>query len=823
MSTKTVILDVDGMYCAACVVHVEGAIRSLENIHSVSVNLANETARVEVDDDYANYPVIISAVRNSGYSVPLDIVRIAIHTSDQAVEISQMEYGLIQLDGVISVELEEDTDTFLIKFLSSLTGHVEIRKKIESLEYIVSSVIPLEDEYGERIGKGRELASLKRRLQITALLSIFILLGSLKELFNFVPDILGNWYVLCLLATPVQFWSGRQFYSGALIAAIHGTTNMNTLIALGTTIAYMYSLFVTFAPDYFIAPGIEVRIYFHTSAIIILLVLLGRYMELRARVNTSQSIRELMGLEPKTARVSRGQVQVEIPVVEVVEGDIILVRPGEQIPVDGIVIEGSSDVNESMLTGESMPVDKETGSNVFAATLNGTGSLRFEATKVGRDTVLAQIIKLVQEAQGSKVPIQQTVDRISSYFVPIVISIAIGTLILWMILGPSPNYNYAILNMVAVLVIACPCALGLATPTAIIVGIGKAAAKGVLIRNAEVIQKANSLNIVVFDKTGTLTNGTPVVTDVVCLNPEYESSLLQLAASVEIYSEHPLGKAIIGAAIQSGLDIEEPSAFQAIPGGGVQGIVYGLSVMVGNESLVLQYGINNSAQDIAFDLSSTGKTTSFVCVGQEIIGIIAISDGLKIDAEEVIKSLRNIGCSVSMFTGDNANVASYVSQQLGIDSFEHGLLPEDKMRKIKELQERGNIVAMVGDGINDSPALTQADVGIAIGTGTDVAIESSDITLTGGRLLPVVDSIQISRHTLKTIKQNLFWAFFYNISLIPLAAGIMYPIFINTGVPSVLQPFIGDYGFLNPLLAAMAMAASSISVVTNSLRLKRLP
>lgn len=816
------ILDVDGMYCAACVVHVEGAIRSLDNIHSVSVNLANETAKVEVDNDYTNYSVIISAIRNSGYKVPLDTVRISIYAQDEQVDISKLEHGLSALDGVISVEAEENPSTFLIKFLSNLIGHVEIRKDIENLGYVVSNVIPLGDEYGERIGKGRELASLKRRLQITALLSIFILLGSMKDLLNFVPDILGNWYVLCSLATPVQFWCGRQFYSGALIAAIHGTTNMNTLIALGTTIAYMYSLFVTFAPDYLIAPGIETKLYFHTSAIIILLVLLGRYMELRARVNTSQSIRELMGLEPKTARVSRGQVDMEIPVIDVVEGDIILVRPGEKIPVDGIVLAGSSDVDESMLTGESMPVDKQIGSNVFAATLNGTGILRFEAKKVGRDTVLSQIIKLVQEAQGSKVPIQQTVDKISSYFVPIVIIVAMGTLIIWMTWGPSPKYNYAILNMVAVLVIACPCALGLATPTAIIVGIGKAAAKGVLIRNADVMQRMQSLDVVVFDKTGTLTNGAPIVTDVVCLNPAYESKVLQLAASVEIYSEHPLAKAIIEASIQSGIEIGTPVGFQAIPGGGVQGVVDSLNVMVGNESFVVQHSIDSITRDLAFDLSSAGKTTSFVCVDKEIIGIIGISDSIKIDAEAVIKSLRNIGCSVVMFTGDNANVASYVSQRLGIHSFEHGLLPEDKLRKIKELQEQGSIVAMVGDGINDSPALTQADVGIAIGTGTDVAIESSDITLTGGSLAPVLDSIQISRQTLKTIKQNLFWAFFYNISLIPLAAGIMYPIFINTGVPSVLQPLIGDYGFLNPLLAAMAMAASSISVVTNSLRLKHI-
>jgi Cu+-exporting ATPase len=824
MVTKNIRLDVDGMTCAACVIHVENAIRDLPEIYSVSVNLANEIASIEVDSKYADFSTIISAVRDSGYNIPLNKFKVILQGGDSLIDTPELEKDLLFLQGIVNVRIVGDGESCSIEYLAHVIDSVSIKRNIERLGYVIETIVFEENTFDiERLTKDAELRSIKRKLQISAGLSVFILWGSMGGGLHITPGFLQNWYVLCLLTTPIQFWAGWQFYTGAIGALRHRTTNMNTLVALGTSVAYFYSLSATLFPGYLKMGTMEIGVYFHTSATIILLVLVGRFLEARARVNTSESVRKLMDLQSNTARVIREGIENEIQITEVVEGDVVVVKPGERVAVDGRVINGISSIDESMLTGESMPVDKKTGDKVFCATLNGTGSFQFIATNIGQDTALAQIIKLVQEAQGSKVPIQHTVDRVSSYFVPVVIVVALVTFIFWLVLGPSPSYNYALLNMVAVLVIACPCALGLATPTAIIVGIGNAASKGILFRHSEVIQKARSLDTIVFDKTGTLTIGAPRVTDVIGVGDIVDPMLINMASGAEKNSEHPLGKAIVAFANEQGVAVPATTVFRAIPGKGVEALVNGYKVIVGNESMIREYGIDDdSLRQTALNLSLEGKTVVFVCVANNLLGIIAISDTLKPESQQVISNLMDMGYSVSMITGDNKNVAQTIARQLNITDVVAEMLPQEKIEIIRHLQDAGHVVAMVGDGINDAPSLIQADIGISIGTGTDIAIESSDIMLVGKDLNGVISSISISKATLRTIKQNLFWAFFYNISLIPLAAGILYPLFVGVGVPATLAPILGDYGFLNPMLAALAMAASSISVVSNSLRLKNI-
>jgi Cu+-exporting ATPase len=555
---------------------------------------------------------------------------------------------------------------------------------------------------------------------------------------------------------------------------------------------------------------------------IIALILLGRFLEARARGQTSAAIKKLIGMQPKTALVIHEGEQREIPVEEVQVGDLILVRPGERVPVDGIVHQGYSSVDESMITGESIPVEKKVGDEVIGATINKTGSLEVEATKVGKDTTLAHIVRMVEEAQGSKAPIQRFADVIASYFVPTVIGIAIVTFIVWYFVGPAPALTFAFLNFVAVLVIACPCALGLATPTAIMVGTGKGAEHGILIKNGEALERAHQINTILLDKTGTLTRGEPVVTDVVAAPFSSPEEILRLAASAEHNSEHPLGEAVVKAALEKKLELSPSSDFNAIPGQGVEASVEGKRLFLGNLKLMEKQGFSlNGLEKKATELLAGGKTVMFLGRDSQVAGIIALADTLKPGTEEALQMLHRMGIETAMLTGDNRRTAEAIAREVGIDRVLAEVLPEHKAREVKKLQEEGKVVAMVGDGINDAPALAQADIGIAIGTGTDVAMETGDITLISGDLMGVVTAISLSKRTMRTIKQNLFWAFAYNTALIPIAAGILYLAFGKIGVPSGLQFILGEYGFLNPILAAAAMAASSITVVSNSLRLRR--
>jgi Cu+-exporting ATPase len=749
-----VTLNIGGMTCASCVMHVEHALKEVKGVLSANVNLATEQATVEYLPSLATLPDIKANVDDAGYYV----------------------------EGVAGDAATNDE---------------------------------------ERLTRTKEIKALRQKVLFAAGIGIIIFLGSFKEWFPWMPSFLQNLYVLWALATPVQFWTGWQFYHGAWGALKHKTTNMNTLIAVGTSTAYFYSAAATIFPDFFRVEQAEAKVYFDTAAIIIALILMGRFLEARAKGQTSEAIRKLMGLQPKTASVMRDGQEMDVPIEDVGPGDIIVVRPGESIAVDGVVIEGSSSVDESMLTGESLPLEKMTESPVFGATMNKTGSFRFRATKVGAETALSKIIKLVQDAQGSKAPIQRLADLVSSYFVPIVIGIATVTFVVWLFAGPSPAFTYALLNMVAVLIIACPCALGLATPTAIMVGTAKGAEWGVLIRSAEALETAHKINTIVLDKTGTLTMGKPQVTDII-VNGVSKSDLLMMAASAEKGSEHPLGEAIVTSAEERGLVLQEVVEFNAIPGHGIEASMNGTRITLGNLALMQEHSYKlNGLEAKAVELASQGKTPMYIALGDRVGGVIAVADTLKPEAKEVVKALHDMGREVIMLTGDNRRTAEAIARELSIDRVLAEVLPDDKFQEIKDLQAEGKVVAMVGDGINDAPALAQAQVGIAIGTGTDVAMEAAGITLVSGNLGGIVEALALSRVTMRTIKQNLFWAFFYNTMLIPVAAGIFYLAFSEGTVPAALRPFLGEFGFLNPVLAAAAMAISSFTVVSNSLRLQR--
>ncbi|MGD0765020.1 MAG: heavy metal translocating P-type ATPase [Dehalococcoidia bacterium] len=624
-----------------------------------------------------------------------------------------------------------------------------------------------------------------------------------------------------LLATPVQLWAGWQFYIGAWNRARHLDADMNTLVAVGTSAAYLYSVFATFAPGLFRSADIEPAVYFDTAAVIIALILLGRFLEAKAKGRTSAAIKRLIGLRARTARVVRDGAEVDIPVENVVAGDVVVVRPGEKVPVDGVLLEGRSAIDESMITGESIPVEKGPGDEVIGATLNRTGSFRFRATRIGQDSVLAQIVRLVQEAQLSKAPIERLADVVAGYFVPAVIGVASLTFVVWLFLGPTPAFTFALLNAVAVLIIACPCALGLATPTAIMVGTGKGAENGVLIRGGEALETAHRIDVIIFDKTGTLTVGRPSLTNALPADGWSENDLLRLAAAAERDSEHPLGEAIVAAARERDLAVAEVRDFAAVPGRGVQATIDGRKVLLGNLKLMQESGLSlDGLSSEGERLSAEGKTPMFVAVDGRPAGVVAVADTVKPGAAAAVARLKALGIEVAMITGDNRQTADAVARQVGVDRVLAEVLPQDKAEQVRLLQAEGKTVAMVGDGINDAPALAQADVGIAIGTGTDVAMEASDITLMRGDLDGVAMAVALSKRTMRIIKQNMFWAFGYNVALVPIAAGILYPLFAHFGVPTVLEPFFGTHGFLNPMLAAAAMACSSVSVMTNSLRLR---
>jgi len=641
---------------------------------------------------------------------------------------------------------------------------------------------------------------------------VFIMLFSMNIIPGFSSlSIKIRYIVIFILTCPVQIWVGSQFYNGLVSVFRYRAADMNTLVAVGTLSAFIYSTAVTFFLDYFISIGIEPHVYFDTAAIIIVLILLGRFFEARSKSSASSAIRKLLKLKALKATVIRNGKEEEIDIDDVAVGDVILVKPGEKIPVDGVIIEGGSAVNESMVTGESIPVDKEPGDEVIGSTINLTGFLKFKTTRVGKDTFLSQIIKLVEEAQASKAPIQRLVDKVASYFVPIVILIAVITFTVWFIWGPKPSITFALVNFVSVLIIACPCALGLATPTAILVGTGRGAENGILIKDALSLEIARRLDTIIFDKTGTITRGEPEVREIILEKSSFKGTaeqLLSIAASSELYSEHPLGKAIVRKAKDTGLKLKEPQEFKSIAGKGIKAKVDGKEIIKGNIKLMIENNIPvGSLEEAAREISKRGLTPVFVAIDNKPAGIIAIADSLKNNVQKVVWRLKKLGLEVVMITGDNRNTARAIGKEAGIDRVISEVLPEQKAEEVKKLQREGKIVAMVGDGINDAPALAQSDIGIAIGTGTDIAVESSKITLIKGDLDGVLMAIMLSRSTVRVIKQNLFWAFFYNLILIPVAAGILYPFF---GI------------LISPVYAAAAMAFSSISVVSNSLRLRRL-
>ena len=829
---KRISLPVEGMTCASCVAHVESALKEVRGVSSVRVNLATEKAALELDSGEVSLEELVRAVDEAGYTVPVERGSLNIGGMTCASCVAHVEEALRGVRGVLSVNVNLATEKAMVEYILGVASFQDFREAVDEAGYTVEGLAG--ETYGqkeelERLARVKEIRALRNKVAVSAVLGAIIFLGSFDG-FPWVSNLMERTYypfLLWALATPVQFWAGWVFYTSGLGALRHRAANMHTLIALGTSVAYLYSVAIVFilafSPETLSVRGIEGAVYFDTSAIIIALILLGRFLEARAKVQTSEAIRRLMGLRPATARVVRDGQEIDLPVENVMPGDIIVVRPGERIPVDGEVVRGYSTVDESMLTGESMPVEKAEGQQVYGATINRTGTFQFRATRVGKDTLLSQIIKLVEEAQGSRAPIQRLADVVSAYFVPSVLGLSAAAFLFWLFLGPEPSFTYALLVTVAVLIIACPCALGLATPTAIMVGTGKGAEKGVLIRSAEALEIAHKANVVVLDKTGTLTLGQPSVTDIIAVSGG-EEQLLKLAASAERGSEHPLGEAIVRAAQERGIALEDVADFEAIPGQGVQARVNGNTVVLGNIALMETRGLHLDGLDAAaVELSKQGKTPMFVASDGRALGVIAVADTLKAEAAEVVSWLRDLGMEVIMLTGDTQRTAEAVARQVGVDRVIAQVLPQDKTEVIKSLQRQGRVVAMVGDGINDAPALTQADVGIAMGTGTDVAMESADITLMRGDLKGVLTAFHLSRSTIRTIKQNLFWAFFYNTALIPVAAGVLYPLFNGLGgVPSGLHFFFGDLGFLNPVLAALAMAFSSVTVVSNSLRLRRL-
>lgn len=813
-SAKETIL-IRGMTCAACVRRVERGLSSLEGVSSASVNFASEKASVEYDPGVVSAQSLRAKVKELGYE-PVQAVdapdrlgktTVSIGGMNCAACVRRVENAIKRVPGVkdASVNLAA-SKAQIIHEASANPAH--IKQALEDAGYQFLGLVGESEEDPIEAARRSELRELKIKLVVGIVLSVLIHAGSTPHWFPILEAVSHAWVLLALfvMTTPVVFWVGSRFFIGAYKAAKQRTTDMNTLVAVGALSAYVYSTAVTFFPGFFESAGVQPYVYFDGAAMIITLILLGRFLEARAKGKTSAAIKKLMGLKPKTARVLKEGVETDIPIEFVTKGDVILVRPGEKIPTDGVVLSGSSAVDESMLTGESIPVEKEPGNEVFGATMNKAGSFTFSATKIGAETALAQIIRLVEDAQGSKAPIQRVADRVASVFVPTVFGIAALTFLVWYFFVPEATFSRALLNFVSVLIIACPCAMGLATPTAVMVGTGLGAEKGILIKSGESLEKAYKLTTVVFDKTGTLTKGEPIVTDVVPANGTASLEVLQLALSIEAVSEHPLAQAIVERGRRDGAEAISVENFQALSGLGVQGAIQGKRVLLGNLRLMEQQSISMNGLDTqAKRLGDEGKTTVFIARDDQAIGLIGLSDIPRESAAEAVHSLTKMGLKTVMITGDNAKTARAVAGLVGIDEVRADVLPADKADEVRELQAAGHVVAMVGDGINDAPALTAADIGIAIGAGTDVAIEAGDITLIQSDLRLVPAAIRLSFETMKVIKQNLFWAFFYNVLGIPIAAGVLYPFF---GI------------LLSPVFAAGAMALSSVSVVSNSLRLR---
>lgn len=799
---------VTGMTCATCAGTIADSLNELEGVLKADVNLATERASVTFDPDKVDMAKMRRAVEDAGYGVIMNELTLSIGGMSCASCVNTVEEAVGELDGVLSASVNLVTEKLTVRYDPQRVRVAQIKKAVVDAGYevIEAQTLDLEKEMREKETR-RQRTLLVLSLALAVPTMIVMLIMDFTDLWHHFLMEWGN-LIMFALATPVQFIAGYQFYIGAYKALRNRTANMDTLIAVGTSAAYFYSVAVIFAPG-LVAMD---HVYFDSSAMIVALILFGKYLEAKAKGSTSEAIKRLMGLQAKTARVVRDGQEVEMSVDDLDVGDVMIVRPGEKIPTDGMVVDGRSSVDESIITGESLPVSKEEGSEVIGATINGNGLLRVRATKVGKDTALAQIVKLVEDAQVAKAPIQRLADRVSAIFVPTVISIALVAFFVWYFLGVpafasgEPAFTFSLTIFITVLVIACPCALGLATPTAIMVGTGKGAENGILIKGGDSLEIAGTVDTVVFDKTGTLTEGRPEVVEVLSFDPSCPN-MLSLVASAEVGSEHPLGEAIVRKAKADGLELSEIESFEGLAGKGVKAVVKGHDVVVGNRGLLEEMNVplGDREKDVV-SLEEQGMTAVLIIIDGRLCGAVGIADVLKPTSAEAVAELKRMGIQVVMITGDNRRTAQAIARKLGIEKVLAEVLPGDKAKEVSRLQSEGRKVAMVGDGINDAPALAQADVGMAIGSGTDVAVEAGDIVLIKDDPRDAVAAIQLSRQTMRKIRQNLFWAFGYNTAGIPVAAGVLYP-------------FLGI--LLSPIIAAGAMAFSSVSVVSNAALLKR--
>lgn len=809
-------LNITGMTCAACARAVERSVGKIDGVESANVNLATEKLSVEYDEDKVDISRIIEAVEKAGYgaeeeeSLSIRDISIPIEGMTCTACAKAVERAINKLPGIKEVNVNFATEKARVVYDSSEVRISEIKSAILKAGYKALEIEAVDQADVERARREKEVSILRTKFIIAVIFAaplLYIAMGHMMGLP--IPEIIRpekyplNFAIAQLLLTIPIIAVGYRFYTVGFSKLFRFEPNMDSLIAVGTSAAFLYGIYAIFQiirgnTDY------AMNLYFESAGVIIALILLGKYLEAIAKGKSSEAIRKLAGLSPKTAIVIQDGKEIVIPIEEVEVGDILLVKPGDRIPVDGVVVEGRTSVDESMLTGESIPVEKYPGSKVVGASINKNGTIKFKATKVGKDTVLAQIIKLVEEAQGSKAPIAKMADIISGYFVPIVIAIAVIAAVAWALSGQSAVFSLTI--FISVLVIACPCALGLATPTAIMVGTGKGAEHGVLIKGGEALETAHKLDTVILDKTGTITEGKPKVTDIITRGDISEEELLRLSASAEVGSEHPLGEAIVSSARERNMELVKVDSFEAIPGHGIEVLLEGKKMLLGNKKLMDDRNIEIALQEESNRLASEGKTPMFVAIDGKLEGIIAVADVIKPSSKQAIETLHKMGIEVVMITGDNKRTAEAIARQVGIDRVLAEVLPQDKANEVKKLQAEGKKVAMVGDGINDAPALVQADIGIAIGSGTDVAMESADIVLMRSDLMDVPTAIQLSKATIKTIKENLFWAFAYNSAGIPIAAGVLYLF----GGP-----------LLSPMIAAGAMAFSSVSVLLNALRLRR--